>query len=287
MKFLLVASHPNESALEALYTAKSWLEEHQVITEVVLSDDLVLSHPVYDDVVSRVPGFDLVCAFGGDGTLLRAARVVAGTEIPLLGFNYGNVGFLAGATPEVLIEALEAFLAGDVVFEQRVMIEATSLYADGSQSVCYALNEVFIGRSDLGRSIRMDLSINDDHLFELRGDGAIVATATGSTAYALAAGGPLLTPGHRGLCVVPVCSHPYVTPAIVTAPNDIVELKIHPQPDQSVLIHVDGQIVPPTDVSLCSLQVSRAPVDLTLVRYNTPDFYARLAALFDGVHHAR
>jgi len=287
MKSLLVASHPNESALEALYTARLWLEEHQVVTEVALSDDLVLNNPVYDDLVARVSSFDLVCAFGGDGTLLRAARVVAGSEVPLLGFNYGNVGFLAGATAEVLIEALAAFLAGEVVFEQRVMLEATCVYQDGSQAVCYALNEVFIGRSDLGRSIRMELSINGDHLFELRGDGAIIATATGSTAYARAAGGPLLTPGHRGLCVVPVCPHPFVTPAIVTAPNDIVELTIHPQPEQHALIHIDGQLFASAAACLQSLTVSRAPVGLTLIRYNTPDFYARLAALFDGAHHAR
>ena len=287
MKLLLVASHPNEPALEALCTARLWLENTGAETEVASSDDLVLGHPVYLDLIDRVSTFDLVCAFGGDGTLLRAARVVAGTEVPLLGFNYGNAGFLAGATPDALTEALSAFLAGEVVFEQRVMLEATALYADGSQSRCSALNEVFVGRSDLGCSIHMDLSVNDEHLFDLRGDGTIIATATGSTAYALAAGGPLLTPGHRGLCVVPICPHPFATPAIVTASNDIIELAVHPHPKQHALVHVDGQLFNPIDADLVSLQVTKAPVGLTLVRYNTPDFYTRLAALFDEAHRAR
>ncbi|MCL1890602.1 MAG: NAD(+)/NADH kinase [Coriobacteriia bacterium] len=286
MKVLLVANSPNEAALEALLEAKLWLEERGLETETASSDDLVLGSVVYDDLVARIHSFELVCAFGGDGTLLRAARVVAGTKVPLLGFNYGNVGFLAGATSGVLAEALTAVLAGEVVLEQRVMLEATITYEDGSQATCSALNEVFVGRSNLGCNIIIDLSINNDHLFELRGDGAIVATATGSTAYALAAGGPLLTPGHRGLCVVPLSPHPFATPSIVTAPNDVTELVICPQSDQTAIAYVDGQQFNSGESAIASLAVKRADEGLTLVRYNTPDFYARLAALFDGAHHA-
>ena len=286
MKMLLIANYSNKRAVEALTTARLWLESAGMTTEFASSDDLVLGHAVYRDLVARKTSFDLVCAFGGDGTLLRAARVVAGTDVPLLGFNYGSVGFLAGATSDTITEALLAFFAGETVFEQRVMLEAQVSYSDGSQAMCCALNEVSVGRSDLGRSMSIALAINGDHLFELRGDGVIVATATGSTAYSLAAGGPLLTPGHQGLCVVPVCPHPYATPAIVTAANDIVELVIRAQSEQRAIINVDGQLFNPVGREAVSLQVAKASVGLTLVRYDTPDFYTRLAALFDGAYNA-
>ena len=299
MKQLLIANDENERAAEALLVARAWLESNGVETESVSSSHLLLGDAIYHELSQRVAEFDLVCAFGGDGTILRAARVVAGSEIPLLGFNYGTVGFLAGATDASPDQALAAFFSGEVVFEQRVMLQASITYTDSRVAVCSALNEIAVGRVNPGRNICIDLDINGDHLFQLRGDGVIVATATGSTAYALAAGGPLLTPGHRGLCVVPICPHPYATPAIVIAPEDVIELTIHLQSDQASTINIDGQLFAPYPIQnstgkadalsneATSIKVVKAPVGLTLVRYDTPDFYTRLAMLFDGIHHAR
>ncbi|MDR2493142.1 MAG: NAD(+)/NADH kinase [Coriobacteriales bacterium] len=317
MKLLLIANHTNAAAVEALQAARLFLESQGVGTESASSGSLLLNDPVYHDLATRVGTFDLVCAFGGDGTLLRAARIVAGSAAPLLGFNYGTVGFLAGATAASLMPALSAALAGDVVYEQRVLLEARIDFSDGRQTVCQALNELSIGRSNFGRSIQLHLSINGDHLFDLRGDGVIIATATGSTAYALAAGGPLLTPGHRGLCVVPVCPHPLATPAIVTAPEDVVELRLVPKLGQSPCVYTDGQLVEPSPMHagadvrsrdtakhehhnngmageqeggyplVGAVTVKKSPHVLTLVRYNTPDFYTSLAALFNGGSHAR
>jgi len=287
MKVLLIANHYNERALEALSVAKAWLEDAGMDTETASSDDLTLGSSTYQNLVSLNQSFDLACAFGGDGTILRAARVVAGSDVPLLGFNFGNVGFLAGATPDALIEALIAFFAGEAISEQRVMLEAQVRYSDGNLETCLALNEIAVGRDDLGRSIQIAVTINGDHLFELQGDGAIVATATGSTAYALAAGGPLLAPGHQGLCVVPICPRPYATPAIVTAASDVIELHINAQPGQRAIVNVDGQLFEPVSSDVTSIQVVKAPVGLKLVRHNTPDFYTSLALLFDGAQHAQ
>jgi len=287
MKVLLVANHFNERAVEALATAKAWLEGNGIDVEAASSDDLAVNCTAYEGLVARSLLFDLVCALGGDGTILRAARVVAGTDVPLLGFNYGNVGFLAGATPEALTEALAAFFAGETISERRVMLEARIRYSDGGLETCLALNEIVVGRKDLGRSIQIAVTINGNHLFELQGDGAIVATATGSTAYALAAGGPLLTPGHQGLCVVPICPRPYAAPAIVTAASDVVELHVNAQPGQRAVINVDGLSPAPAASDIVSVQVVKAPVFLSLVRHNTPDFYTSLALLFDGAQHAQ
>ncbi|MDR3307859.1 MAG: NAD(+)/NADH kinase, partial [Coriobacteriales bacterium] len=137
-----------------------------------------------------------------------------------------------------------------------------------------------------GHVTKIDLLINGAAFAPVCGDGILVATATGSTAYALSAGGPLISPEHRGLVVVPIAPHTLTARAVVTAPSDIIELRPHAQVGQQIALFVDGEhLVLPGEV--CCVRVERSPDELVLVRYSAPDFYTAASDVFFGGAHAR
>jgi NAD+ kinase len=224
MRILLVANTANIAADEALAQADRWLEGQGIETTIVSSGDFTRGSEVVAQLTATISGYDLVCAFGGDGTILRTARIIGSSGVPLLGVNYGELGFLAGATGEDLIGTLQAALADEVVHELRTVLTARISYIDGHEEEITALNELVLARGSSGRVIDLDLFINGVRVAGIRGDGILVATATGSTAYALSAGGPLISPAHKGLCVVPIAPHTLAARAIVTASSDVIEL---------------------------------------------------------------
>ena len=149
---------------------------------------------------------DLVLAIGGDGTLLHAARNVAAREVPLVGINRGRLGFLTDVSPEHMLDALDAILAGDYLAERRVML-AASVGRDSAQAALFALNDVVLQKGDTGRLVDFTTDVDGVYVNTHRGDGLIVATPTGSTAYALSCGGPIIQPNVDALVMVPVCPH--------------------------------------------------------------------------------
>lgn len=148
---------------------------------------------------------DLVIAIGGDGTLLHAARNVAARDVPLVGINRGRLGFLTDVTPEHLREALNAILAGKYLAERRLTLAARlGKRAKGSS---FALNDVVLQKGDTGRLLDFTTEVDNVYVNTHRGDGLIVATPTGSTAYALSCGGPIIQPNVDALVMVPICPH--------------------------------------------------------------------------------
>ena len=218
---------------------------------------------------------------GGDGTVLRAARVAAPLDIPLLGVNFGNLGFLTGAKPESLPAALEGFFADRLATDRRALLNIQIDFCDGGSAEYLALNELVLGRSSLGRDILLSIAINENPLPKLRGDGVIVATATGSTAYALSAGGPLLMPGHTGFCVVPISTQSFSASSFVVGPGDAVRLTPHARAGQRALACIDGQLPEPAEAAqdIQSVLCCRAQRELRLLRYDAPDFYSRIVHL--------
>jgi NAD+ kinase len=160
---------------------------------------------------------DLVIAIGGDGTMLHAARNVAARDVPLVGINRGRLGFLTDVSPEHMLDALDAILAGNYLAERRLMLTAASAERAGSQAL-FALNDVVLQKGDTGRLLDFTTEVDGLYVNTHRGDGLIVATPTGSTAYALSCGGPIIQPNVDALVMVPVCPHtlsdrPLVLPA--------------------------------------------------------------------------
>lgn len=266
----------------------SWLAQHNIDALMVEFNQLVMDSREFATLTHEANDLELVCALGGDGTILRAARLAYAIKTPLLGVNFGHLGFLSGATAEALYPALEAFVAGKLHEDRRVMGRAEVEFDDGSSAVYYALNEVLVARADMGKVIVVDIAVNGNQLPSVRGDGVIVATATGSTAYALSAGGPLLTPDNLGLCIVPLAAVGFNASALVSASSDTITLSVTPHNDQHPLLCIDGQTLETNGSGrqVRKVTVTKAQRDMTLLRFDAPDFYTRIAHSLAGGSHA-
>jgi len=228
-----------------------------------------------------VPSFDSVdldalITFGGDGTLLRGARLLGGRETPILGVNLGRVGFLTTGTRETLDAALEALVTGKFEIERRQALRAAIRDAEGeTRSTQMAMNDVTVHKGGVARVIRVNVFIQGDNVGPYSADGIIVATPTGSTAYSLSAGGPIVVPGVEAIIVTPIAAHTLaVRPLVVPATYRIVIEPIAGWSDD-LLVSVDGQ----TGTTLApgeSVDVCRADHRVCLIRLGGDGFFGRM-----------
>jgi NAD+ kinase len=183
--------------------------------------------------------FDLLIALGGDGTMLRSGHLCAATGLPSLGVNFGRFGFLTAVQHESWKETLERVLAGDFWVERRMMLRAEHRRNEGTLGVWDVVNECFVGRGEYVRPVHLITEVDGNYLTEYVADGLIIATPTGSTAYALAAGGPILPPELRNILIVPVAPHLSVERAIVLHEGSWVRVVVKTEHEASLTI--DGQ----------------------------------------------
>ena len=193
-----------------------------------------------DEVARCVGDFDLLVTLGGDGTILRAARLAAKHSVPIVGLNLGRVGFLAEMEVGDWLEKLALVLEGEYWLEERVMLRAELWRGGNVLGNFEALNDVVIGRAAFARVVRLATFIDGSHLTVYTADGLIVATATGSTAYALAVGGPILPPELRNILLIPVASYLSLDRAIVLSEGAKVEIEV--STDHRAILTIDGQI---------------------------------------------
>lgn len=198
-------------------------------------------------VASHLPNIDLLITLGGDGTLLRAARMGAPYHVPMLGVKMGRLGFLAELMPDHWQEPLQRIIQGEYWVEERLMVRARveRRSADGQapQIICEhdALNDVVFSRGDLARVVRISAHLDGGYLTTYTCDGLIVSTATGSTGYALAVGGPILPPELRNILLIPIAPHLSMDRAVVLAEG--AEIRMRASSDHRPILTVDGQVV--------------------------------------------
>lgn len=238
----------------------------------------------WDDasLAGHMPGTELLICMGGDGTVLRAARSVIPNPVLILGVNMGRLGFLAEVRPAQLLDSLPGVLAGKYRVEQRAMLQAK--VTDRGQ-VLHALNDVVVGRQTVGRPVYVDVSVDGARVAIHRCDAVIVATATGSTAYSLSVGGPILHPESQDILVTPVSPHIAAARPLVLPPEVSIELKV--TTDKDAVASIDGQVDLPLEsgdtVTLC-----RSPHVARFVRFSRPeDYYAMLAERLDWLRVLR
>ncbi len=183
---------------------------------------------------------DLIIAVGGDGTMLHAAALTGGGKVPLLGVNRGRLGFLADISPAEMLENLEQILDGNYSRETRLLLDAKITASDGSQRFAVALNDIVLQRRDTGRMVDVETRIAGRYVNTHAGDGLIVATPTGSTAYALSCGGPIIEPLLDAVVIVPICPHTLGDRPIVIPANLEIEVKLLPRHDTKAEVSVDG-----------------------------------------------
>lgn len=184
---------------------------------------------------------DLVIAVGGDGSMLTAARVAAAANIPLIGINRGRLGFLADVSPSDKLESLEKILAGEYNSEMRLLLRADIITTDGPKDCGLALNDIVIKRHKVGRMLDFRTTVDGRYVNTHGGDGFIVATPTGSTAYALSCGGPIVTPNLDALVLTPICPHTLSDRSIVIPATSVTEIELAEGVDRAE-VSCDGEV---------------------------------------------
>ena len=182
---------------------------------------------------------DVCLSLGGDGTMLRAVALVAANGVPILGVNAGHLGYLSEIDPADMITALDQWLAEVLRIERRMMIDLSVVDASGERAIGVALNEVVVDRSESGRAVEVLVTINGEDFITHLTDALIVATPTGSTAYSLSAGGPIVEPNFRTLLLTPVAAHTVFNRPMVLAPDTEVVLTV--KGHRNGVVSVDGQ----------------------------------------------
>jgi len=222
---------------------------------------------------------ELVVALGGDGTILKAAHLLAGADVPIFGVNLGRLGFLCGAAGDDPIGAVRTVVAGGAVEERRCTLRAEATHGGRIAGSHHALNEVFVGRASGSRAVDIAVEVDGEFLARWVCDGLIVATPTGSTAYALSAGGPILTPDLRALLLIPVNAHSLAVRPLVLGPSSSVRLTF-PDPVRSgACMVVDGDTVPCRS-ALERIEITLAAEDVCTLHVDGRPFIASVRDSF-------
>jgi NAD+ kinase len=226
-----------------------------------------------DRAAENLKGTDVVLTTGGDGTILRAAQVVSKHNIPITGINMGTLGFLTEIKADESIDQVKRILNGEGWLDQRSMLEAQLLATDGEKSPpspFYALNDVVLARGAIAKLIQVNASIDDKPLTTYRSDGVILATATGSTGYSLAAGGPILYPQSEDFLMVPIVSHLTLGYSLVLPSSSEVKLQLYTTTQAT--LSIDGHINIPV-TSGASLRIRRSEFKIRFLRLRAQHYF--------------
>jgi len=275
----LVVHQDRPEATEVAIETIAWLNSigHDVILPSAEAERLGRSELGIDDAElgSRA---SVAVSLGGDGTMLRTVALVARSDVPVIGVNFGQLGYLTDVEPDGVRKALEQFLAGDYTLEERMMLEVTIAGAAGAEStVVLALNEAVVEKTASGNTVRLDVELDGAFFTPYAADGLIVATPTGSTAYAFSARGPIVEPTHRALLLTPVSPHMLFDRTLVLDDDSSIRLTVSDHRPAALVI--DGRSMGdllPGDTVTCRASETVA----RLVMFGPRDFHSILKAKF-------
>jgi NAD+ kinase len=277
----LVGRQTDARVAEPMLTLATYLTEAGI--NVVAAETLALDLPVTRVAEDQLcEGTDLVIAIGGDGTMLYASRLARNTGTPILGVNRGRLGFLADITPDEMIASVAQVLSGNYIRDSRLLLKARYTAATGDENVQYGLNDVVVQRRGAGGMVDFSTSVAGKYVNTHSGDGLICATPTGSTAYALSCGGPIMEPQLDAVALVPICPHTLTDRPIVIPASQEIEIVLLKRDHTRAEITIDGShlgTLRPGD----SLRVAAARQRITLLHPPGHDFYGILRSkLFWG-----
>lgn len=222
----------------------------------------------------QIADSDFVITLGGDGTIIRTARLAAPCGVPILGINFGRLGFLAEVQPEDALTEVPQVLTDNVWIERRGLLHTQLVRGGETVEEHEVVNDVFAGRGETPRAVRIRLWIDGAEMRTYAADGVVVATPTGSTAYALGAGGPVLAPELAAMVITPIVPHPVPYPSLVADSRSKVEIMVDTYRD--AVLAIDGQIMRPLDRDDC-VSISRSEHSALFIRLHPPsNFYASL-----------
>ena len=281
MRVLLVPNTEKSHVLDVVRSLDAWLAATGHEPLLAEADAVVTGLEAHAAQPGGFGELDLAVALGGDGTILKTVHLLGGVDVPILGINLGRLGFLSGSDEDGMRVAVEDALAGRCTIERRSTLEVR-IEAGGRQAgVHHALNEVFVGRGIGGRAVFTAVSVNGTPLMATVCDGMLVATPTGSTAYALSTGGPIISPDVRCMLLTPAAPHTLLTRPLVLGPDDEVEIALPDPPRADACVVVDGDLIK------CRTALDRVIVrvgghDVSLVKVGGRGFYPALRDTFFG-----
>ncbi len=268
---IAISGKPNDRAvgetigkLIAMLTVRG----HSVLLDTALGEAAVNEARAHGPLTagaleSLAKQIDLLIAVGGDGTLMHSGKIVAPYDVPVLGINRGRLGFLVDVSPDRFDE-IETVMNGEMTIEERLMLELRVLDGENPVARSLALNEVVLQKWNTSRMIEFETWIDGEPCNRHRSDGLIISTPTGSTAYALSGGGPIMHPGINALALVPICPHTLSNRPLVISAESRIEVKVHPDSLEYVQVSCDSQ----TDLALGAdgrIEITAAPQRLRLV----------------------
>ncbi len=237
----IVVKPDNADALKTGFELIGWLKERGIeVTEQPYISDEPFDADSDAGRSASLGESDLVVVLGGDGTMISAARLIGDSECLVLGINYGSLGYLTDFRIEEMYAALEAIFAGNYEIDRRVMLTAEHWRADEMLAKGRVLNDVVINKAALARIIEIEVNLNGLFVNSFRSDGLIVATPTGSTAYNLSAGGPIIFPSMNAIVITPICPFTLTNRPIVVPDEATIELKLENE-NEGVFLTLDGQ----------------------------------------------
>ena len=271
----IVAKPDAPRAPEVVTRVVDWLTERHI--DVVLEKETAGIVPAVRAQAAHkaeLPGLaDLLVVLGGDGTLLSVARAVGDLGVPIMGINLGGLGFMTATTLDEMLPSLEAALAGRMVVEDRLMLVARVVRNGAVVCEHMALNDMVITKSAMARIISLAVSVEGQYATAYRADGLIISTPTGSTAYCLSAGGPIVFPTMDAVVLTPICSHTLTNRLIVLPADKRIDVRL--LTDQDVMLTADGQVgfaLRQWD----TIEVRRASPRIRLLRFPQKHFFSVL-----------
>jgi len=240
-KIGVVANIEKEKSLELTRHLKQWAEKRGV--EVYLEQQIAGRLEEKDGLDRKnLAGIvDLLVVLGGDGTMLRTARAVREMDVPIVGINLGGFGYLNEINVNEMDEAMEMILAGNYQIEKRMMLDVVISRGDGGQSrERTVLNDVVINRGNLSRIVELETSVDDHYLATFKADGLILSTPTGSTAYSLSAGGPIVFPQQDSIIINPICPHTLTNRPLILPENVLIKVVLWTK-EMGATVNMDGQ----------------------------------------------
>lgn len=237
----VVPNRVKDIDLKVTHHIAEWLNQHghaPYMTSLVAKEMTEQVISVETDELYKT--CDALIVVGGDGTILGEAQAASREDLPIVGVNLGRIGFLADIEMEEVDKALEKLLAGDYQIEERMMLQATIIGPDGHEEVFHALNDINITRGSFSRIVEFEISVNEELCDIYRADGIIVATPTGSTAYNLSAGGPIVVPHAHTYVVTPICPHTIYSKSIMLCAEDRVCIKTLEE-TKDMALSIDGK----------------------------------------------
>ncbi len=256
----------DNSVADAITTVKGFLESKQL--SVLLGNTTSSEIPgdrIDEQGLAVGDQIDLAIVVGGDGTLLHVARLLAEQGVPAIGINLGRLGFLTDISFSDLETGIGAILNGQYAIEKRTMLQCTTFKDEQVVFTGYALNEIVLSKGNTGRVIEFEIRVNGNYVSQIRSDGLILATPTGSTAYALSAGGPIIYPDLSVICMSPICPHTLSNRPIILDENNTIEITAVETRESHANLALDG-VLRYQVTGDETITISKAPKKLKLIR---------------------